>query len=88
MTEPPSGNWLLDHILEMYVGINTMIAGALEYMRRRIDAVRDRQGEFVTRAELSEMLENERDDSARKHSDNIRVIENLSQRIDRVLERL
>ena len=85
MSEPES--WLSNHWGELVAWVGSL-GGAMEYFRRRIDQVADTQAQFVTREELQEIISAEREDINRKHQQNLDAFDNLTKRIDRVLERL
>lgn len=82
------GNWLIDAVLWALGVIVTLLGGASEYNRRKLDKVADRQSQFVTRVELSEIIRRAEDEADLKHQQNLTAMSNLTARIDRVLERM
>jgi hypothetical protein len=88
MAEPQQSNW----IVQVFVGtLSTFVAvigGILKYFQNKLDKLEDRQKGFLTREELEVILYEYQQENKAKHEQNIQVMNNLTQRIDRVLERL
>lgn len=79
----PSGteNWLVEAILWVMGLIVTFVGGSSEYNRRKL-------AKCVTREELATILKESVDENNLKHQQNLNALNNLSLRIDRLLERL
>lgn len=88
MSDPGPQGWLAQNIVPIVSGVTTLVVGSLEYLRRRIDILFAKQASFVTREELEKILLITTESNERKHGQNLNSIDRLTQRIDRVLERL
>ena len=74
-------NWLIEAVLWVIGTVVTFLGGSFEYNRRKL-------AKCVTREELAGLMDKADEESNLKHTQNLNALNNLSLRIDRLLERL
>lgn len=94
MSESFNPGWI-EGVLGLVGTLLTLIAGFVAYHWKKLDKVIDAQANFVTRVEMLAIVAKAAEDNAQRHAQNISATQNLIEmqnnltaRIDRVLERL